>query len=49
MKRLSFILILMSLYVTGVHAQRYWPVTCSESGLKGKVHEVVTMTTNNDF
>lgn len=44
MKRLSFILSLLSLSVTVVHAQHYWPVTCSESGLKGKVHEVVTMT-----
>ncbi len=44
MKRLSYILALLSLTVTVVHAQHYWPVTCSESGLKGKVHEVVTMT-----
>ena len=44
MKRLSSILYLLCLSVTIVHAQRYWPVSCSESGLKGKVHEVVTMT-----
>ena len=44
MKRLSFILILLSLSATVLHAQHFWPVTCSESGLKGKVHEVVTMT-----
>jgi hypothetical protein len=44
MKRLSFFLALLSLSVTVVHAQHYWPVTCSASGLKGKVHEVVTMT-----
>jgi len=44
MKRLSYILALLSLTVTVVHAQHYWPVTCSASGLKGKVHEVVTMT-----
>ena len=44
MKRLSFILTLLCLSVTVIHAQRFWPVTCSESGLKGKVHEVVTMT-----
>ena len=44
MKRLSFFLTLLSLSLTVVHAQHYWPVTCSASGLKGKVHEVVTMT-----
>lgn len=44
MKRLSFILTLLCLSVTVIHAQRFWPVTCSESGLKGNVHEVVTMT-----
>ena len=44
MKPLSSILTLLFLSVTVVHAQRYWPASCSESGLKGKVHEVVTMT-----
>lgn len=44
MKRLSFILFLLCLSMTVVNAQHYWPVSCSESGLKGKVHEVVTMT-----
>lgn len=44
MKQLSFIFFLLCLSVTVVHSQRYWPVSCSESGLKGKVHEVVTMT-----
>ena len=44
MKRLSFIFFLLCLSGTVVHAQRYWPASCSESGLKGKVHEVVTMT-----
>ena len=44
MKRLSFFLTLLSLSLTVVHAQHYWPVTCSASGLKGKVHEVVMMT-----
>ena len=44
MKRLSFILTVLSLSLTVVNAQHYWLVTCSESGLKGKVHEVVTMT-----
>ena len=44
MKRLSICLALLSLFMTIVNAQHYWPVSCSESGLKGKVHEVVTMT-----
>lgn len=44
MKRVLFILLLLCLTKTIVHAQRYWSVTSSESGLNGKVHEVVTMT-----
>lgn len=44
MKRLSFILTLLCFNVTDAYAQRYWSLSCSELGLKGKVHEVVTMT-----
>ena len=43
MKKIFEVLLLLSLSGTIVNAQGCWPNSCSDFGLKGKVHEVVTI------